>query len=445
MQTAIAKNALKQPDVKLSEQILRSCVHCGFCNATCPTYPVFGNELEGPRGRIYLMKSVLEERIKLNRDIVKHLDNCLSCFSCETTCPSGVRYSHLIDPMRARIESEHKRSFLDKMQRKSLAMVLPEPDKFRKALTLARLAKPIAFLLPRSLGTMVKMAPMRLPARSRLDQYAVHVAQGPRRARVALLTGCAQKVLGPFINDATIRFLTRIGCEVILPPDAGCCGALVFHMGNNKDSLPYMKRLIDVWHEELSNGGLDYIVINTSGCGTVIKDYGHIFRNDPEYAQKAAAVSAIAKDFSEVVDDLGIPPEVPVKPPEGVRVAYHDACSLQHGQKIRNQPRENLRAAGYTVVDIPQGHLCCGSAGTYNMLHPDTAALLGRDKARQIIKVKPDVVATANLGCMEQIAQHTKTPLAHAAELMDWATGGMPPRSLRRRYRNGGKPKHNAS
>lgn len=431
MQTAITKEALKHPEVKLSESILRSCVHCGFCNATCPTYQVFGNELEGPRGRIYLMKSVLEDRIPLNRQIVEHLDNCLACLSCETTCPSGVRYSHLMDPMRERIEADYSRPLLEKLQRFSLTLILPNPARFRLALNLARLAKPLAWLLPRPLKNMVRMAPMMLPARSRLDNYSLHAAQGARRARVALLAGCAQRVVGPYINDATIRYLTRIGCEVVLPPNAGCCGALVYHMGNHKDSLPMMKTNINAWHAEMETGGLDYIVINTSGCGSVVKDYGHIFRNDPEYAHKAAAVSNIVRDFSEVADELGIPQGVTIKAPEGLNVAYHDACSLQHAQKIRHQPRNLLTMAGYRVQEIPQGHLCCGSAGTYNLLKPQTATQLGKDKVRNIARLKPDVVSMGNLGCMEQIAGFTKIPVAHTAELLDWATGGRPPHSMR--------------
>jgi glycolate oxidase iron-sulfur subunit len=379
------------------------------------------------------MKSVLQERIGLTAQVVEHLDNCLSCLSCETTCPSGVRYSHLIDPMRARIEEQFRRPPLHRLQRKALALLLPHPGRFRLALRLAGLARPLAPLLPRNLRAMVRMAPLRLPARSRLEGYEVHVAQGARKARVALLLGCAQRVVGPAINDATIRFLTRIGCEVVLPREVGCCGALVYHLGNHPDSLPLMKRAIDAWYAELMNGGLDYIVINTSGCGSVVRDYGHIFRDDPAWREKAARVSAIAKDFSEVVTELGLPEEVEPRAPEALRVAYHDPCSLQHGQKVRRQPRDLLQLVGFDVVDVPEGHLCCGSAGTYNLLKPEMGRTLGLRKAQAIGQVAPQAVATGNVGCMEQIAQYSPLPVVHTAELLDWATGGLQPKVLRRK------------
>ena len=430
MQTAIAEVTLRERDVRVQEHIFRSCVHCGFCNATCPTYLLTGTELEGPRGRIYLMKSVLEGRIDLTAQVVAHLDSCLSCLSCETTCPSGVRYSHLIDPMRSRIAERFRRPFLAALQRRVLARLLPYPWRLRLALRLARFARPLARLLPRSLRAPLEMVPERLPAPSSLARFEVHAAQGVRRARVALLTGCAQSVLGPAINDATLRVLTRLGAQVVLPRGIGCCGALVFHMGDRPGSLPHMRANIDAWYAEMQRGGLDHIVINTSGCGSVVKDYGHIFREEPAYAQKAAAVSAITRDFSEVADLLGLPDEA--RAPEPLRVAYHDACSLQHGQKVRAQPRGLLSGAGFTVLDVPDGHLCCGSAGTYNLLQPDMAEALGRLKAGHIARVEPQVVAMGNIGCMEQIARFSRVPVVHTAELLDWALGGPVPPALRR-------------
>ena len=434
METNIPQSQLEDPDVRVAERILRSCVHCGFCNATCPTFQVTGNELEGPRGRIYLMKSVLEGRIALDEQVVAHLDNCLSCFSCETTCPSGVRYSHLIDPMRARIEKTYRRPLAERLQRWALALLLPHPGRFRLALRLARAVKPVAWLMPRNVRAMLDMTPRQIPPRSRVSTYEVHAAQGVRRARVALLTGCAQEVLGPNINEATIRVLTRLGCEVVLPRGVGCCGALIFHMGNQPGSLPLMKNNIDHWHGEMERGGLEHIVINTSGCGTVVKDYGHIFRDDPQYREKAAAVSAIAVDFSELaharIDEQGLPEEI--KPPESLRVAYHDACSLQHGQQVRAQPRNLLRSAGFEVVEIPEGYMCCGSAGTYNLLKPEMAGILGGQKAEHIARVRPQVVAAGNIGCIEQIARYTTTPVVHTAELLDWALGGRPPGAVQR-------------
>ncbi len=426
MQTAITERQARHPDAQIAENILRTCVHCGFCNATCPTYQLRGVEMEGPRGRIYLIKSLLEDRITHSDKVVDHLDNCLSCLACETTCPSGVRYAHLIDSARSRIEEQHQRGFADRTQRRLLAMLLPYPARMRTALRLGRLAKPFAFLLPRDMRNMLEMIPWRLPKPSALDRPGVHEAVGERRARVALLTGCAQKVLGPAINDATIRLLTRLGCEVVLPEGLGCCGALVYHMGNHGDSLPAMKNNIDRWHAELTGGGLDHIVINTSGCGVVVKDYGHIFRDDPAYAAKAQAVAAIARDLSQVVSELGLSERLAASS-SGLRVAYHDACSLQHGQNIRSEPRALLRSAGFEVLDIPEGHLCCGSAGTYNLLKPGTASELGRMKAEAIASLTPQVVAMGNIGCMEQIAAYSPIPVVHTVQLLDWATGGPKP------------------
>jgi glycolate dehydrogenase iron-sulfur subunit len=429
MQTAITQATRQERDVSVQERALRSCVHCGFCNATCPTYQVTGSELEGPRGRIYLMKCVLEGRIPLNAQVVAHLDNCLSCFACETTCPSGVRYSHLIDPMRSRIEEHYARPALSRLQRAVLARLLPYPGRFRLALRLAQLVRPLARLLPAALRAPLELTPAQLPAPSALARYEVHAAQGARRLRVALLTGCAQSVLGPHINDATLRVLTRLGAEVVLPRGVGCCGALVYHMGNRPGSLPHMQAAIAAWHGEMQRGGLERIVINTSGCGTVVKDYGHIFRDDPAWAERAAAVSAIAVDFSEVAEELGLPDSA--RPPEPLRVAYHDACSLQHGQKLKGPPRDLLRNAGFTVAELPDAHLCCGSAGTYNLLKPVMAAELGRQKGDAIARTQAQVVAMGNIGCMEQIARYTALPVVHTAELLDWSLGGPAPQALR--------------
>ena len=429
MQTSIAENRLRNPDVRIAEEILRKCVHCGFCNATCPTYQLDGNELEGPRGRIYLIKSLLEDRVKHTAKVVTHLDNCLSCLACETICPSGVRYSHLIDSARRRIEESYRRAPLARLERMLLARLLPYPGRFRAVMRLARIAKPLAPLLPKRLRAMLDMAPARLPTPSRHERGGVFPAEGHRRKRVALLTGCVQKVMGPEINDASIRLLTRLGCEVVVPPGLGCCGALVYHMGNHSDSLPHMRNAIDEWQGALETGGLDHIVINTSGCGQAVRDYGHIFAEDAEYRDKAARIAGLARDLSEVVHELGLP-EGLASPSPGMRVAYHDACTLQHGQKVQAQPRALLTAAGFEVLDIPEGHLCCGSAGTYNLLHAETAAKLGQWKAANIAAVKPQLVAAGNIGCMEQIAAHSPFPVVHTAQLLDWATGGPKPPSV---------------
>jgi glycolate oxidase iron-sulfur subunit len=434
MQTAITTHPLQPGEMRVAERALRACVHCGFCNATCPTYPILGSELEGPRGRIYLIKSVLEQRAPLNANVVRHLDNCLSCFACETTCPSGVRYAHLIDPARAMIEAQFRRPLLERLQRAMLARILPHPRRFRLMMRLGQLAKPLRFLLPRGLRANLALVPSHIPAPSRLTTRSVHAAEGKRRARVSMLTGCAQQVLGPHINDATLRLLTRLGCEVVLPPAMGCCGALVFHMGNRAGSLPGMRRNIDAWHAQMQDkesGGLDAILINTSGCGTVVKDYGHIFQDEPAYCEKAAQVAGIARDVSEYVHDLAVPAALWRKD-LSLRVAYHDACSLQHAQRVKVQPRKLLRQAGFKVLDIPQGHLCCGSAGTYNLLQPDTARILGEAKAGYIAQVTPEVVAAGNIGCLEQIANYSNVPVVHTVELLDWATGGPKPAALGR-------------
>jgi glycolate oxidase iron-sulfur subunit len=435
MQTAIPEARSRDREVRIAEGILRKCVHCGFCNATCPTYPVLGSEFEGPRGRIYLIKSVLEERIAWSPEVVRHLDNCLSCFACETTCPSGVRYSHLIDPARALIEQEYRRPPAERMQRRMLAWLLPHPRRFRWAMRLAGWVRPLAPLLPGPLGANLKLAPRRLPPPARVAVPGVIPALGPRRARVTLLTGCAQEVLGGALNDATVRVLTRLGCEVTLPPDACCCGALIYHMGDRRAGLPLIRAAVQRWHRMLE-GGTDWIVINTSGCGTVVKDYGHILADEPALAAQAQAVAERAKDFSEIVQMLGLP-QIPAPDRAGgvprLRVAYHDACSLQHAQRLRSGPRALLSAAGFDVVEPPDAHLCCGSAGTYNLLQPRMAETLGRAKAAALDQTRPDVIAAGNIGCLEQIGHYSGVPLVHTAELLDWALGGPQPPALAKR------------
>ena len=421
MRTIISPELLADPEVKVSEQVLRACVHCGFCNATCPTYQLTGNELEGPRGRIYLIKNILEGEIEVGKRTVAHIDSCLGCLSCQTTCPSGVNYSHLLDEARLRIERKHRRPFLDRLMRGVLTRVLPHPGRLRASLRLAGIGRRLKSLIPSQMRRLAEMAPTVSPEPARIALPGVIPAQGERRARMALLTGCAQQVLGPQINDATVRLLTRLGVEVIIPEEMGCCGALTFHMGEQRRSLQLMRNNIEVWHRKMEEGELDAIVINTSGCGAVIRDYGHIFRNDPEWAERAQSVAALVRDISEVVVELGLGE---VKNSIDLRVAYHDACSLQHGQKIKAPPRLLLEQAGFEVVEVPEGHLCCGSAGTYNMLQPRFAEELLRRKTENVERVKPQVVAAGNIGCIEQLQQGLDIPVVHTVELLDWATGG---------------------
>ncbi len=427
MRTTIPPNQLQDPAVKGAEKALRACVHCGFCNATCPTYLLTGNELEGPRGRIYLIKNILEEGISPSRQTVEHIDNCLGCLACETTCPSDVDYSLLLETARPRLDQLVKRPWMDRLLRAMLTRMLPYPSRTRLALRMSWVGRAFSFLMPRVLRPLLAMAPKRLPPRAAVARPGVVPAENSRQLRVALLTGCVQQVLGPQINDATVRLLTRLGAEVVIPPDMGCCGALTFHMGERKRSLKLMQRAIEVWHRELETGGLDAIVLNTSGCGTAIKEYDRIFRRDPQWADKARAVVERVRDVSEVVAQLGVG-QAGRAP--ALKVAYHDACSLQHGLRVTDPPRQLLKGVGFEVVEVPEGHICCGSAGTYNMLRPDLAQKLQARKVEHIASVAPQVVATGNIGCMEQIAACTAIPVVHTVELLDWATGGPRPANV---------------
>ncbi len=432
MQTAFTADQLEQPDVEHSEQIIRKCVHCGFCTATCPTYVTLGNELDSPRGRIYLIKEMLENDRPADEKVVTHIDRCLSCLACITTCPADVNYMHLVDHARAHIERTYKRPFADRMIRRILAMTLPYPSRFRASLTLAKLARPFAGVFDavkplKPLGAMLKLAPTSLPEKSVVNEAGVRKAEGERVKRVALLRGCAQSVLDPKINEATVRLLTRLGVEVVVPEGEGCCGALVHHMGQEEPALDFARRNVDIWMREIERGGLDAIVITASGCGTTVKDYHHMLRLDPAYGDKAAKVSALAKDVTEFLSDLDLP-----APQEtgALTVAYHSACSMQHGQRVIRQPKALLSKAGFTVRDVPEGHLCCGSAGTYNILQPEIANRLKARKVKNIQSVQPEVIATGNIGCMTQIGSGTKVPVVHTVELLDWAFGGERPPAL---------------
>ncbi|WP_441240336.1 glycolate oxidase subunit GlcF [Tardiphaga sp. 768_D3_N2_1] len=434
MKTEFTPTQLADPDIAEADKILRKCVHCGFCTATCPTYVLLGDELDSPRGRIYLIKEMLEKDQKPTQEVVKHVDRCLSCLACMTTCPSGVNYMHLVDQARVKIEKDYTRPLSERLLRDTLAWVLPRPGLFRLSMTMARLVRPLAALLPSTkkqsnpnllsrVRAMLTMAPAQLPAAGP-SGGSVFPAIGARRGRVALLQGCAQQVLAPRINQAAISLLTRHGVEVVLVRDEQCCGALTHHLGRDGDALARAKANIGVWLGEADRGGLDAILVTASGCGTVIKDYGYMLREDPEFAAPAAKVSALAKDISEYVSAMDLPK--PDKQSDLV-VAYHSACSLQHGQKITQAPKELLSKNGFVVKDIPESHLCCGSAGTYNILQPDIANRLRDRKVANIAMVKPDIIAAGNIGCMVQIAGGTSVPVVHTIELLDWATGGPRP------------------
>ncbi|MDF1634012.1 glycolate oxidase subunit GlcF [Mycoplana sp. MJR14] len=431
MQTNFTAEQLSDPHVATSEKILRKCVHCGFCTATCPTYVTLGNELDSPRGRIYLIKDMLENGRPADEQVVTHIDRCLSCLACTTTCPSGVDYMHLVDHARMHIENTYRRPFRERLFRNLLAAVLPHPGRFRLALHAAALGRPFSGLLRRMrglepLGAMLDLAPRRVPKPSAAARPATHPAAGTRRGRVAILTGCAQPVLKPEINEATIRLLTRLGVEVVAPAGEVCCGSLVHHMGREEQALEAARRNVDVWLREIENGGLDAVIITASGCGTTIKDYGFMLRLDPAYADKAARVSALAKDVTEYLATLDLPQQEMKR----VTVTYHSACSMQHGQKITMLPKTLLKTAGFTVRDPAEGHLCCGSAGTYNILQPEISAKLKARKVKNLEATKPDVIATGNIGCITQIATGTDVPILHTIELLDWAYGGDKPALL---------------
>ena len=426
MQTNFTPEQLRDPATARANEILRSCVHCGFCTATCPTYQILGDELDSPRGRIYLIKDMLESGRPADERTVKHVDRCLSCLACMTTCPSGVHYMHLVDHARAHIEATYKRPLMDRLLRWTLAKVLPYPGRFRLALLGAKLARPLAGFLPdKRLRAMLAMTPKQIPPVSRNDDPQVFPATGPRRMRVALLTGCAQKALNTDINDATIRLLRRLGCDVVIAEGAACCGALTHHMGREREAREFAAANIRAWIAERNGQGLDAVVINTSGCGTTVKDYGHMFRATP-LAADAAIVAGMARDISELLESL----QPKASAPEPLRVAYHAACSLQHGQKIKSAPKDLLKRAGFEVVEPVDSHLCCGSAGTYNLLQPELSAELKRRKVATLAAKKPDVIAAGNIGCMMQIASGSDIPVVHTVELLDWAHGGPKPRIL---------------
>jgi len=428
MQTMFTPEQLKDPAIERSNQILRNCVHCGFCTATCPTYQILGDELDSPRGRIYLIKDMLENERVPDQKTVKHIDRCLSCLACMSTCPSGVHYMHLVDHARDYIEQKYKRPMSDRLLRWVLSRILPYPIRFRIALLGAKIGRPFARLMPDArLRAMLEMAPKIIPPVSRNDDPQTFAPKVARKKRVALMTGCAQKALNTDINDATIRLLTRLGCEVVVAEGAGCCGALTHHMGKTAESHGAAAKNIRAWAAEMDGDGLDAIVINTSGCGTTVKDYGHMFRNDP-LAADAARVAGIAKDVSEVLMDL----DLPTGADQQLTIAYHGACSLQHGQQIKTFPKDLLKRAGFKVVEPSDPHLCCGSAGTYNLMQPEISQQLRDRKVRSIEAKNPDIIAAGNIGCMMQIGSASVIPIVHTVELLDWATGGPRPPALDR-------------
>jgi len=425
MQTTFTEDQLATPRIAEANTILRKCVHCGFCTATCPTYVLLGDELDSPRGRIYLIKNMLESGQPATQETVKHLDRCLSCLSCMTTCPSGVHYMHLIDEARAHVEETYDRPLFERLLRNVLAYTMPRPKLFRLSLIGAKLASPLTPLAKSlgatRIGALLSLVPKSMPTPERFGQPGTYPAQGERKGRVALLMGCVQSVLDPGINAATIRLLTRLGYEVIVSGEESCCGSLTHHMGKEEDALARARRSVDQW----TKADVDTVIVTASGCGTTIKDYGHMLRLDPAYAGKAQAIAAKARDITEFLSSIGLP-----EAKGGLKLAYHSACSMQHGQKIKQEPLKLLRRAGFTVMEVPEGHLCCGSAGTYNILQPEIATKLRDRKVANIESLAPQAIATGNIGCMTQIGLGTGIPILHTIELLDWAYGGPRPEKL---------------
>jgi glycolate oxidase iron-sulfur subunit len=433
MQTNFTSEQLRDPGIASSNQVLRTCVHCGLCTATCPTFLLLGDELDSPRGRIYLIKDMLEAGRPATEEVVRHVDRCLSCLACMTTCPSGVNYMHLVDHARDYIERTYRRPWHERILRKLLGAVLPRPALFRAALVGARVVRPVARLIPgsgslgRRIRAMLALVPDRLPTPSAIAAPQTHRAEGVRRARVALLAGCAQQVLAPEINEATIRLLTRTGVEVVVAEGAGCCGALTHHMGQHDAAMASARANIAAWTRLVEGEGLDAIIVNASGCGTTVKDYGFMFRSEPEpWRGQAEKVSALACDVSEFLARSGYSP---TREKPDLTVAYHSACSLQHGQKITAEPKALLQTAGFTVVEPAEPHICCGSAGTYNMLQPEIAARLRARKLENLHATGADLVAAGNIGCITQL-RGGGLPLCHTIELLDWMAGGPRPAGL---------------
>ena len=428
MQTNFTQEQLKNKDNKSSEVIFKKCVHCGMCNATCPTFNLLGDELDGPRGRIYLIQDMLENEKKPTSNVVKHIDRCLSCYSCMTTCPAGVNYMHLIDHGRKYIEKNYERPFFDRIIRNFLSKTLPDQKLFKLSIFLAKLGKPLKFLFPSKIKSMMDLIPTSFPKKVIKTKEIYKTKNKKKIARVALLTGCVQKEISPQINESTIRILNRHGVEVVVPKKIRCCGSLNHHLGKNDDAHQDFINNINIWYDEYLKGNLDAILSNTSGCGTTMKDYAFIFRDDKKMKKKAKKISELTKDVSEYLsENLNLKFKNKEKK---FRIAYHSACSMQHGQKIYSQPINLLEKTKNEVLEIPEGHICCGSAGTYNILQSKIANQLLKNKIKNIESLNPQIISTGNIGCITQISHGTDIPILHTIELLDWYTGGPKPKIL---------------
>jgi glycolate oxidase iron-sulfur subunit len=400
MQTNIITAYLETAKGQEADQILRSCVHCGFCTATCPTYQLLGNELDSPRGRIYLIKQMLEGHEVTDKTQL-HLDRCLTCRSCETTCPSGVQYGRLIDIGREMVEQKVNRSLLTQLKRISLRKIIPYPQRFALLLKLASLIKPI-------LSSAVKQKLPQLVNKSVRPQNS-HTRQ------MLVLEGCAQSIATPETNASTARILDRLGIQLVSATKAGCCGAVSFHLSKEEEGRQFMCANIDAWWPYIEKG-IEAIITTASGCGVLVKDYGHLLKDDTLYAEKAKRVSALAKDIGEVLvkEDLS---KLTVS--AKVKVAFHSPCTLQHGQKLNGQVESILTGLGFELSKVADSHLCCGSAGTYSILQPQLSQQLLTNKLSSLNSETPDVIATANVGCQMHMASQSKVPVKHWIELIE--------------------------
>jgi len=430
MQTNFNALQLGDPSIARADEILRRCVHCGLCTATCPTYVLTGDERDSPRGRIYLMKQMFEGR-DIPPTTVHHIDRCLSCLGCMTACPSGVDYMHLVDLARVRIEQRGHRGTKQRLTRRFLTQVLTNPSRFKLMMVLGWFAKPFSNVFAK-MGMRRTAAALALVPQGALKlkitkPKSAFNPKAPQPKRVAVMLGCVQEVLAPQINLAAIRLLRRHGVDVMVVKDEGCCGALAHHLGREEEARAHARHNIDAWTAVMRERLLDAIVLTVGGCGTMLKDYGNLLARDRGYAERAKYVAGLARDITEFLDEIGLNPPVMWT---GLKVAYHGACSLQHGQKLDALPRALLEQAGYTLTDIPEGHLCCGSAGTYNILEPELSGELRERKLKNIESIKPDVIVTGNIGCMTQLKVGTDVPFVHTVELLDWATGGPCPPAL---------------
>ena len=421
MRTEFTATQLADPALDEANSILRKCVHCGFCNATCPTFRLIGDELDGPRGRIYLLKNLLEQEAAPSAEVVKHIDRCLSCLSCMSTCPSGVNYMHLVDAGRGYIEEKFRRPLPDRMFRWLLSSTLPYPGRFRLLFNLSRLLAPVRKLLPARLRSALALRPPAAPAG--IMPWSEN--RDKTGKAIGLIAGCVQQVASEHINSASARLLERRGWRVHLLTEPACCGAVEHHLGKTAPAHRRFRKNIADWMKHIDELGLEALIVTASGCGTMLKDYGHLFRHDAALAADAGRISAMTRDIAEFLPVHGSA--------NGndecaqTRVAYHSPCSMQHGQKIDRQPMTLLEQAGFTVRELPEKYLCCGSAGAYNILQPDIATELGQRRAVHIDQADVDVVASGNLACMMHLRQFTDVPFVHTAQLLDWAAGGPKP------------------